>query len=149
MKIAKEVEKILTVEELRKLNEPIVDTNDKHDSNHLNRLAEWTVNRIGTMGFFFACVILVSIPLVYSPVMPIIQYISSSYLSLTLLPLILLGQNLQAKNIEVRAQSDYKTNIRSKREIEVILLHLEKQDRVMIEMLTEIKSLAKRKEKEG
>ena len=41
-----------------------------------------------TMPFFWGCVVLVTVPLVFPAAMPVVQYISSGYLQLILLPLI-------------------------------------------------------------
>jgi uncharacterized membrane protein len=74
-----------------------------------------------------------------------VQYISSGYLQLILLPLILVGQNLASRHSELRSEHDYQTNIKAEKEIEAILLHLEKQDRVMIEILQKIEAMEKSK----
>ena len=70
-------------------------------------------------------------------------YISSGYLQLILLPLIMVGQNLQGRHAELRAEHDYETNIKAEKEVEAILLHLEKQDETMMEILKRIESLEK------
>ena len=41
-----------------------------------------------TMWFFYACFLLVTLPLIWPAAMPTVQYISSGYLQLILLPLI-------------------------------------------------------------
>jgi uncharacterized membrane protein len=51
-----------------------------------------------------------------------------------LMPLILVGQNLQSRHAEIRAESDFEVNVRAEKEIEVIILHLVQQ----IELITEI-----------
>jgi uncharacterized membrane protein len=50
------------------------------------------------------------------------------------MPLILIGQNLQSRHAEIRAESDFEVNVRAEKEIEVIILHLVQQ----IELITEI-----------
>ena len=51
-----------------------------------------------------------------------------------LMPLILIGQNLQSRHAAIRAESDFEVNVRAEKEIEVIILHLVQQ----IELITEI-----------
>jgi uncharacterized membrane protein len=51
----------------------------------------------------------------------------SNMIQIFLMPLIMVGQNLQARHAEARAQSDYEVNVKAEREIEAILLHLETQ----------------------
>jgi len=106
-----------------------------------DKVALFITTRIGTMGFFYFCVILVTIPLFLPLTMPVVQYISSGYLQLILLPLIIVGQNLQGRHAELRAQHDYDTNVKAEKEIEAILLHLEKQDEMMLDILKRIEKL--------
>jgi uncharacterized membrane protein len=95
------------------------------------------------MWFVLACCVLVIIPLVISSSLPIVQYISSGILQLILLPLIMVGQNLQGRYTEIRAQHDFDTNVKAEKEIETIILHLEKQDQVMAKILAKIEKLEK------
>ncbi len=140
-------EKISTIAELRSRFAPPKNTNEVHRSrlSKLDKMALFITERVGTMGFFFACVVLVTIPLFVPKTMPAVQYISSGYLQLILLPLILVGQNLQGRHAELRAESDFQTNVKAEKEIETILLHLEKQEETMLEILHRIESLEKKK----
>lgn len=136
---------IKTIADLRREFAPIQNTNEVHKQ-HLTRtdkIALFITRHVGTMTFFYACLVLVTIPLVYNPALPLIQYISSGYLQLILLPLILVGQNLQGRHAELRAQHDYETNVKAEKEIESILLHLEKQDEMMLEILKRVEKLEK------
>ena len=51
----------------------------------------------------------------------------SNMIQIFLMPLIMVGQNLQSRHSEARAESDYEVNVKAEREIEAILLHLETQ----------------------
>lgn len=140
-------EKIRTIEDIKREFTPTINTNEIHKS-HLSKadkVALFITGKIGTMGFFYACVILATIPIFVKPAMPIVQYISSGFLQLVLLPLILIGQNLQGRHAELRAENDYKTNIKAEKEIESILLHLEKQDETMLEILRRIEKMEAKK----
>lgn len=139
------MEKIRTIADLRREFKPIPNTNEVHRSKltGTDKLALFITKHIGTMTFFYFCLVLVTIPLFFKPSMPIIQYISSGYLQLILLPLIMVGQNLQGRHAELRAQHDYETNVKAEKEIEAILLHLEKQDELMIEILKRIEAIEK------
>jgi uncharacterized membrane protein len=137
--------KIRSLADLRHEFAPIANTNEVH-KNHLSktdRLALFITKRVGTMGFFYFCLVLVTLPLLFKSTMPVIQYLSSGYLQLILLPLILVGQNLQSRHAELRAQHDYETNVKAEKEIESILLHLEKQDEIMLDILRRIEKLEK------
>lgn len=54
---------------------------------------------------------------------------------LLLMPLIMVGQNLQGRHNEMRAEEEYKTTRSSYKDIEQILLHLDNQDKQMKEQL--------------
>jgi uncharacterized membrane protein len=52
-----------------------------------------------------------------------------------LMSLIMIGQNLQGRHAEKRAESDFDVNVRAEKEIEVILLHLEQQNDLILKIL--------------
>lgn len=141
------MEKIRTIADIRREFAPIVNTNEvvKSRLTKTDKLALYITKRVGTMGFFYACAILVTIPLIFAPAMPIVQYISSGYLQLILLPLIMVGQNLQGRHAELRAEHDYQTNVKAEKEIEAVLLHLEKQDETMLEILKRLEKIETKK----
>ncbi|OFZ24560.1 MAG: hypothetical protein A3D92_12540 [Bacteroidetes bacterium RIFCSPHIGHO2_02_FULL_44_7] len=56
-------------------------------------------------------------------------------IQLLLMPLLLIGQNLQGKHAEARAEADFEVNTKAGEEIETVLQHLENQDNVMREVL--------------
>lgn len=136
---------IKTVADIKREFAPIANINDIHKERlrPADKVALFITSKIGTMGFFYICVILAAIPIFFRPAMAIVQYISSGFLQLILLPLILIGQNLQGRHAELRAESDYQTNVKAEKEIEAILLHLEKQDEAMLEILKRIEKLEK------
>lgn len=145
--INKYMNTIKTLEDLRRELSPIQNTNEVHRL-HLtktDRLALFITSHIGTMGFFYCCLILVTAPFFIPTLLPLIQYISSGFLQLIFLPLIMVGQNLQGRHSELRAQHTYETNIKSEKEIEAILLHLEKQDATMLEILQRIEKIERGK----
>lgn len=51
------------------------------------------------------------------------------------MPLIMVGQNLQGRHAELRAEYDLEVNVKAEKEIEVILHHLEYQNAILIRML--------------
>lgn len=138
---------IKTIADIKREFAPVVNTNEVHKSrlSRPDKIALFITGKIGTMGFFYICIVLATIPLVYRPAMSVVQYISSGFLQLVLLPLILIGQNLQGRHAELRAQHDYETNVKAEKEIEAILLHLEKQDEMMLDILKRIEKMEKAK----
>ena len=138
--------KIRTLTDLKAEFAPVQNINEIHKQRLTagDKVALFITKRVGTMGFFYACIVLVTIPLIFPTVLPVVQYISSGYLQLIFLPLIMVGQNLQGRHAELRAQHDYETNVKAEKEIESILLHLEKQDEMMIDILHRIETLEKK-----
>lgn len=53
-------------------------------------------------------------------------------------PLIMIGQNIQGRHAELRAQSEYETNIKAEQEIEVILEHLEYQNSLLLLLIEKV-----------
>ena len=51
----------------------------------------------------------------------------SNLIQILLLPLVMIGQNLQGRHSELRAESDFEINQKSEVEIETVLQHLEIQ----------------------
>ncbi|MEK7194539.1 MAG: DUF1003 domain-containing protein [Patescibacteria group bacterium] len=62
----------------------------------------------------------------------------SNVIQLILLPLILIGQNLDDRHSNLRAEADYKVNKRAEEEIKVIIGHLENQNEMMLEILRKL-----------
>lgn len=54
------------------------------------------------------------------------------------MPLIMIGQNLQGRHSEARAESDFEVNVKAEREIEAILLHLENQNELILKILSKL-----------
>lgn len=141
------MDKIRTLADLKREFAPVQNTNEIHHRrlSASDKIAIFITNKVGTMSFFYICLTLVTIPLFFPTLLPFIQYLSSGYLQLILLPLIMVSQNLQGRHAEIRAEHDYQTNVKAEKEIESILLHLEKQDELILEILRRIERLEKNK----
>jgi uncharacterized membrane protein len=62
----------------------------------------------------------------------------SNLIQLLLMPLIMVGQNVQGRHSELRADNDLEINIKAEQEIEVILQHLEYQNALLIAMVEKL-----------
>lgn len=111
--------------------------------------------RVGTMGFFaiiFTWTVLwlswnifAPTPLRFDPFPAFVLWLFiSNLIQLHLMPLIMVGQNLQGQHAELRAEHDYQINKKAEKEIETILLHMEQQQALMLEILHRIEALEKR-----
>lgn len=125
---------------VRKKLAPIQNVNDLREQamSLTDRIALAATNVVGTMRFFYICAIMVTIPLIFPSTMKVIQYISSGYLQLILLPLIMVGQNLQSRHGELRAENDFQVNMKAEREIEVLYQHLEYQNALLLALMKKL-----------
>ena len=111
----------------------------------LDRLALWITLRVGSMGFFVIIFIWTVSWLSWNILAPravrfdpypgfVLWLFISNMIQLFLMPLILIGQNLQAKESDQRAKNDYKIYLKAEAEIQAIraslkaiLKHLEEK----------------------
>ncbi|ABU58671.1 DUF1003 domain-containing protein [Roseiflexus castenholzii] len=140
-----------TLRELRRQRQPIRDVNREHREQigRLDRLALFITERVGTMGFFLVIFIwtvlwlgwniLAPKPLQFDPPMAFVFWLFiSNMIQILLMPLLMVGQNLQGRHAELRAQSDYEINLRAEREIDAILQHLEYQNALLHTLLIKV-----------
>jgi uncharacterized membrane protein len=62
----------------------------------------------------------------------------SNMIQIFLMPLIMVGQNIQGRHSEIRAEHDLEVNVKAEHEIEIILQHLEYQNQMLIEMVEKL-----------
>lgn len=105
-------------------------------------LALFITERVGTMGFFLLIFTWTALWLGWNFLAPprlqfdpppafVFWLFISNLIQILLMPLIMVGQNLQGRHAELRAESDYEVNQKAEQEIEVILQHLEYQNRLL------------------
>jgi uncharacterized membrane protein len=105
-----------------------------------DKIALWVINRVGTWQFAVFCILLTVTPILVPATMQVVMFISSSFLQLVLLPLIMIGQNLQSAHSEARAEADFEVNTKAENEIRTILQHLENQNDIMLKILNKIET---------
>ena len=119
------------------------------DLRALNKLAVWITDRVGTIGFFLIIFgwtvfwlgwnLLAPASLRFDPPMGFVFWLFiSNVIQILLMPLIMLGQNIQGRHSERRAQHDLEVNVRAEQEIEVVLNHLEYQTSLLIVMVQKL-----------
>jgi uncharacterized membrane protein len=105
----------------------------------LTKLAVWITGQVGTMGFFLTILLWTAIWLGWNffapermrfdPPMGFIFYLFiSNVIQILLMPLIMVGQNIQGAHSEARAEHDLAINVKAEEEIEIVLHHLEHQN---------------------
>lgn len=104
--------------------------NDSHRNSlsFLERLAAFITRKVGTMlcAIFFAALAFVSLPAVLAShsTMLLIAWITQSFLQLVLLPIIMVGQNLQSRHSTIVADHTYRASLMSEHQNEVIISNL-------------------------
>lgn len=138
-------------EKLKKLRKPIHNVNIKHKESLsvLERFAVKITDYVGSMGFFIIIFIWTLLWLGWNTLAPkdlrydpypafVLWLFISNMIQIFLMPLIMIGQNLQGRHSEKRAESDFEVNVRAEKEIEVILMHLEHQNDLILKILKNI-----------
>jgi uncharacterized membrane protein len=154
--------KIPTHEELKKSRQHrhILNVNEEHQKSltPLEQFAVWITDHIGSMGFFIIIVAWTVLWLGWNTLGPealkfdpfpafVLWLFLSNVLQIFLMPLIMIGQNLQGRHSEIRAESDFEINVKAEKEIETILLHLENQNELMLKILHHLEKQGKKAKK--
>lgn len=83
----------------------------------IDKFALGISSAVGTMYFFTFCVLLTMAPLIFPSILTYVQFISSAFLQLVLLPVLAIGQNLSNRHSEIRAELDYEADVRSEKDL--------------------------------
>jgi uncharacterized membrane protein len=141
----------VSLSEFKKRRKPLRSVNQvaAGELSALSRLACWITDRVGTMGFFLVVATWTMLWLGWNLLAPkglqfdpptafVFWLFISNMIQLFLMPLIMVGQNIQARHSELRADHDLEVNIKAEAEIEVILQHLEYQNAILIAMVAKL-----------
>ena len=136
-----ELKDVPSLEEIKKNRLPLIDVNmlQRQNLSPVDRLAVWITAHVGTMGFFLIIFIwtvswlcwnlLAPASLTFDPHPAFVLWLFiSNMIQILLMPLIMVGQNIQGRHAELRAEADFQVNTKSEKEIELILQHLENQN---------------------
>lgn len=115
----------------------------------MERFAVGITRGVGTVGFFLVLALWTMGWLCWNLFAPVewrfdpapafvIWLFASNIIQLVLLPLIMVGQNLEGKFAEHRAEADFEINKKAEHEVEVIIAHLENQNELLLELLRKI-----------
>jgi uncharacterized membrane protein len=139
--------------ELKKLRKPVRNlvVQEKQKLSGLDKLAIWITNHVGSMGFFLIIFVWTFTWLGWNSLGPkslrfdpfpafVLWLFISNMIQIFLMPLIMIGQNLQSAHSEARAESDFEINTKAEIEIETILMHLENQNDLIQEILQRIEN---------
>jgi uncharacterized membrane protein len=148
-----EPKKALSTAECMKKRKEILNigAKSKLKKSALDKAAVWITDHVGSMGFFLIIFTWTAIWLGWNMFAPkasrfdpfpafVLWLFISNMIQLFLMPLIMVGQNVQSKHADLREEQDLKINIQAELEIETILSHLEYQNELMLKMMKEIQN---------
>lgn len=135
---------VTTLEELKSKKKPLrnINTERKENLSSLENFATWITKHVGTMGFFLIVFFWTIVWLGINTLGPVefrfdpypafvLWLFISNMIQIFLMPLLLIGQNLQGKHAEARAEADYEVNTKAEEQIEIIISHLENQNEIL------------------
>lgn len=142
---------VLSLDELKKKRKEVLTRvlNEKNNLSFLDKLALWITNKVGSMGFFVVIFLWTLSWLGWNIIAPanwrfdpypafVLWLFISNVIQIFLLPLIMIGQNIQTKHSDLRAEADFQINTQAELETETILSHLEHQNKIIIRILEEL-----------
>ena len=150
------LKKTETLKTIKDKFSPVKNVNEIHKKNlsSLDKIALVVTEKIGTMGFFFIIFgwtflwlgwnIITPKNLRFDPYPAFVLWLCiSNLIQIHLMPLIMIGQNIQGKHARLRADHDFETDKKAENEIETILTHLENHQSLMLEILKRLEKLEK------
>lgn len=142
---------VTSLEELKAKRTPIKNVNIQHRQrlSGLDKLAVWITKHVGSMGFFLIILGWTVIWMSWNILAPknirfdpypgfVLWLFISNMIQIFLMPLIMIGQNLDARHSELRAESDFEINKKAEKEIETILMHLENQNELISQIIDQL-----------
>jgi len=146
-----EIQKPISLAEFKKQRGPVHDVNKEmsQQMSGMDRFASWITYRVGTIGFFLIILVWTILWIGWNFFAPsdlqfdrptgfVFWLFISNLIQLLLMPLIMVGQNIQGRHAEVRAESDLDINTKAEQEIETVLQHLEYQNAILIVMMQKL-----------
>ena len=141
------------LEELKRRRESYIKTlkNNSNNVSKLDKLALWITANVGSMRFFVIIFLWTALWLGWNVLSPmrlrfdpfpafVLWLFISNMIQLFLMPLIMIGQNLQANHADLRSETDLKINELAALENETILIHLENQNEIILSILHHIET---------
>lgn len=137
--------------ELKKQRKPLRNVALEHREKftRLERTAMWVANHVGSPGFFILIFLwtvgwllwntLASTEFRFDPFPAFVLWLFiSNMIQIFLMPLIMVGQNLENRYSSARAEADFEVNTKSEQELEAVLMHLENQNELILKILNRL-----------
>ena len=152
--------KLLTLKEIKALRKPLRNVHQSYRSElkGMDRFALWVTEKVGTAGFFLVILVWTILWVGWNLLAPrefcfdpypsfVLWLIISNAVQILLMPLIMVGQNLQGKYSGIRDEADFEINVKAEREIEAVLAYLEHQQRMLEKVLKSAKGQSNKETK--
>ena len=152
------VDRLTDVQEWRESERPIPSLTTLYEGSFsgVDRLAIWVTDHVGSMGFFLLLAVWTGAWLAWNTLAPaglrfdpapafVLWLFISNLIQLHLMPLIMVGQNLQDRYAEFRDEADFQVNQKAEREIETVLEHLTNQNELMLEIVRRLERIEGRR----
>jgi len=136
--------RLLTLKEIKSLRKPLYNISEAYRKNlkGVDRFALWITDKVGSVGFFLIMFVWTILWVAWNVFAPlewrfdpypafVLWLIISNTLQILLMPLIMVGQNLQGKYSGMRDEADFEINLKAEREIEAIIRYLEHKQKAI------------------
>lgn len=146
----------LSLEHLRSKQAPIRNPHREHQQkmSMADTIALAITNRVGTIGFFGIILTWSVLWITWNSLAPsnlrfdpfpgfVLWLFISNLIQIMLMPLIMVGQNVQSRVDSIQSQADYEVNIKAEEEIEVIIQHLENHEHSLAEIKALLQEITK------
>ena len=137
-----------TLDELKHLRKKMrrTDIEQKEKLSFLEKGAVFIANHVGSPGFFIILFCWTVFWLSWNIFAPqvvrfdpypafVLWLFLANMFQIFLMPLLMIGQNLNSRHAEARAEADFDVNTKAEFEIEVVLQHLENQNTMILQIL--------------
>ena len=132
---------------------PVLNANKVHQDSlsPLDKLAIKITDKVGSVGFFLGIlcwtilwtgynILATEVPGLhwrsFDPFPAFVAYLLiSNVIQILLMPLIMVGQNLQGRHSEIRAQLDFEINQKAEKEVMAVLKHLEHNTDLLLQLM--------------
>ncbi len=142
-----------TLEEIKNRRKPIRNVNVVHREklSPVDHLAVFVTQRVSTFGFFLIILTWTILWLSWNVFAPqelrfdpypafVLWLFISNTIQIMLMPLLLIGQNLQGRHAEARAEAEFEVNTQAAQDLEAVLMHLENQNDLVVKILNHLEN---------
>ena len=105
------IDNCTNIKRLKEIRKFLITEKLQIDNSISGKMADFLVSKVGTMSCFFSFIVLSSIPVIFPSTMAVVGYISSGYLQLIILPLIMVSGNRTDAIRVLKADREWKINI--------------------------------------